>query len=65
MIDPTQQARDGCFVDLDALLDQDRQGLLEKEAHLFDEMTGGGVGPIVLFGPYTDDLLSLLFGKAL
>jgi len=36
MIDPTQHARDGCFVDLNTLLDQDRQGLLEKEAHLFD-----------------------------
>ncbi len=37
-------------MDLNALLDQDRQGLLETEAHLFDQMTGGGVGPIVLFG---------------
>jgi FkbM family methyltransferase len=37
-------------VDLNALLDQDRQGVLEKEAHLFDEMTGGGAGSIVLFG---------------
>ena len=37
-------------MDLNALLDQDRQGLLEKEAHLFDEMTGGMAGSIVLFG---------------
>ena len=50
MIDPTQHTRDGCFVDLNALLDQDRQGLLEREAHLFDEMTGGMAGSIVLFG---------------
>ena len=37
-------------MDLNALLDQDRQGLLKKEAHLFDEMTGGMAGSIVLFG---------------
>jgi FkbM family methyltransferase len=37
-------------VDLNALLDQDRHGLVEMEAHLFDELTHGGAGPIVLFG---------------
>jgi FkbM family methyltransferase len=40
----------GIAIALNALLDTDRNGLLDTEGGLFDEMTGRYSGPIVLFG---------------
>jgi FkbM family methyltransferase len=48
-IDSTE-LNEGAARRLAALLETDRDGLLETERRLFDEMTGGDSGPIVLFG---------------
>jgi FkbM family methyltransferase len=40
----------GPAIELRRLLDVDRQGLLDTEGRLFDQMAGRAVGPAVLFG---------------
>jgi FkbM family methyltransferase len=49
LIETASAARDTVH-DLTAVLDRDRGGILDTEAHLFDEMSGRGAGSIVLFG---------------